>query len=162
MFPKPGQDVKTCHAGISDAADQAQENADQFERDAQGVVDDIEEVFDDAADQAAEQLNNAADQVQSAAQGAADIAANFANSLQSELAIRCHELQHMVVFSESAVLQVSGFYSILSICQCHVSGSDVAQHGPGTACRPFQGCRCGRTMPCCLQLLLFVSGFLHH
>ncbi|KAL3130849.1 hypothetical protein ABBQ38_000181 [Trebouxia sp. C0009 RCD-2024] len=68
--------------GISDAADQAQENADQFERDAQGVVDDIEEVFDDAADQAAEQLNNAADQVQSAAQGAADIAANFANSLQ--------------------------------------------------------------------------------
>ena len=87
--------IKTCQhhntwrAGISDAADQAQKNADNFERDAQGVVDDIEEVFDNAADQAAEQLSNVSEQVQSAAQGAIDTASNFADSLQSEILPCC-------------------------------------------------------------------------
>lgn len=119
-----GQDVNTCHVGISDAADQAQENADQFERDAQGVVDDIEEVFDDAADQAAEQLSNAADQVQSAAQGAADYAANFANSLQSELAICCHALQQIFLLPETAALQLAGFHSVRQHHH-YMSGSDV-------------------------------------
>lgn len=81
--------TNTWRAGISDAADQAQENADKFERDAQGVVGDIEEVFDNAADQAAEKLSSVQEQVQSAAQGAVDTASNFADSLQSELLPYC-------------------------------------------------------------------------
>ena len=110
-------DINSCYAGISDAADQAQENADQFERDAQGVVDDIEEVFDDAADR-----------VQSAAQGAADIAANFANSLQSGLLTRCHVLQQSFVLLSHTVCSLTDLtaFPALYICQVQMLCSPQA------------------------------------
>ena len=74
---------RLCCAGISQAADQVQEGADELAQDAQEVVDDLEETFESAADAAAQQLATTADQFQSAAQGAADSASNFVDSLQS-------------------------------------------------------------------------------
>lgn len=91
-------------AGISQAADQVQEGADELAQDAQEVVDDLEETFESAADAAAQQLATTADQFQSAAQGAADSASNFVDSLQSRQLLSQSTLKAAALIPDSNTL----------------------------------------------------------
>jgi len=102
--PLENQKHRLCFAGISQAADQVQEGADELAQDAQEVVDDLEETFESAADAAAQQLATTADQFQSAAQGAADSASNFVDSLQSRQLLNQSTLKAAALIPESNTL----------------------------------------------------------
>ena len=130
---------RLCCAGISQAADQVQEGADELAQDAQEVVDDLEETFESAADAAAQQLATTADQFQSAAQGAADSASNFVDSLQSRQLLNqstweaaalidfktlvsqalVRDIPHDLADRSALVVLCVTDYEIVHILQCH-------------------------------------------